>query len=478
MKNILFPLLSICSIAPMTGKNYQVDKPNIVVVMADQWRGTALGFMGQEPVMTPNLDLLAQEGVALTQAVSNYPVSSPARATFMTGQYPTSNGVTGNCNSNSAPLGVELKTDAVCWSDVLKVNGYTNGYIGKWHLDAPYEPYIDCANNKGGMAWNEWCAPERRHGFDYWVSYGTFDRHLNPMYWHTDSKRNEFIYVDQWGPEYEVDRAIDFISDAQTKDAPFALVVSMNPPHTPYDAVPQKYKDLYKDLNVDSLAQNPKVPAADTPMGKNYRRNIANYYACMTGVDYEVGRLVSFLKEKGLYENTIVVFISDHGDCLGMHGEVTKNNIYEESMRIPFIVSYPKLLKPRVDDKTLISMSDFMPTMLGLVGLDIPDTVESNDLSRAVISGKGNVDGQVYLKYNNDTGGDRSKQSKGLRDERYSYVLFLAGGEVTGGLLFDRKEDPMQLNNLFGKQPKTERKLRAKLKKLLKQANDPMAASF
>ncbi|HAC23024.1 MAG TPA: sulfatase, partial [Porphyromonadaceae bacterium] len=140
---------------------------------------------------------------------------------------------------------------------------------------------------------------------------------------------------------------------------------------------------------------------------------------------------VSFLKDQGLYENTIVVFTSDHGDCLGMHGEVTKNNIYEESMRIPFIVSYPKLLKPRIDDKTLISLSDFMPTMLGLVGLDIPKTVESNDLSNAVIRGKGNVEGQVYLKYNNDTGGDRSKQSKGLRDERYSYVLFFAGGEVT-----------------------------------------------
>lgn len=82
------------------------------------------------------------------------------------------------------------------------------------------------------------------------------------------------------------------------------------------------------------------------------------------------------------------------------------------------------------------------------------------------------------MKYNNDTGGDRSKQSKGLRDERYSYVLFFAGGEVTGGLLFDRKEDPMQLNNLFGKQPKTERKLRAKLKMLLKQANDPMAKAI
>jgi hypothetical protein len=123
------------------------EKPNLVFIMADQWRGDALGCLGKEPVKTPCLDQLAREGVNFTNAVSSYPVSSPARGMLMTGMYPHKNKVTGNCNSANAPYGVELPQDARCWSDILKANGYQTGYIGKWHLDAPYEPYIDTYNN-------------------------------------------------------------------------------------------------------------------------------------------------------------------------------------------------------------------------------------------------------------------------------------------------------------------------------------------
>lgn len=145
------------------------EKPNLVFIMADQWRGNALGCLGKEPVKTPCLDQLAREGVNFTNAVSSYPVSSPARGMLMTGMYPHKNKVTGNCNSANAPYGVELPQDARCWSDILKANGYQTGYIGKWHLDAPHKPYVDTYNNQGAVAWNEWCPKERRHGFDYWT---------------------------------------------------------------------------------------------------------------------------------------------------------------------------------------------------------------------------------------------------------------------------------------------------------------------
>lgn len=95
-----------------------------------------------------------------------------------------------------------------CWSDVLKDKNYRTGYVGKWHLDSPYKPYVDTYNNRGETAWNEWCPPERRHGFDFWVAYGTYDNHLNPMYWETAAPRDSFFYAHKWGPEYEVDRAI------------------------------------------------------------------------------------------------------------------------------------------------------------------------------------------------------------------------------------------------------------------------------
>ena len=107
-----------------------------------------MGFLGEEPVVTPNLDRLAQQAIVFTQAASNYPVCSPYRAMLMTGQYPHRNGVISNCLSRTAPYGVELKADAECWSDVLKASDYSLGYLGKWHLEAPYKPYIDCANNR------------------------------------------------------------------------------------------------------------------------------------------------------------------------------------------------------------------------------------------------------------------------------------------------------------------------------------------
>lgn len=141
--------------------------PNLVFIMADQYRGDAMGCIGKEPVQTPSLDQLAAEGINFTNAVSSYPVSSPARGMLMTGMYPISSKVTGNCNSATAPYGVELPQDARCWSDVLKDQGYNTGYIGKWHLDAPYKPYVDTYNNRGKVAWNEWCPPERRHGFEH-----------------------------------------------------------------------------------------------------------------------------------------------------------------------------------------------------------------------------------------------------------------------------------------------------------------------
>jgi len=178
--------------------------PNLVLVYPDQMRGQAMGFLGEEPVVTPHLDRFATEGIVLTQAAANYPVCSPSRAMLMTGKYTHANRVLTNCHSRSAPYGVELQEADRCWSDVLSDAGYSLGYIGKWHLDAPYEPYVDCANNRGELKWNEWCPPHRRHGFQFWYAYGTYDYHTRPLYWHTMAGRHEFHYVDQWGPEHSI----------------------------------------------------------------------------------------------------------------------------------------------------------------------------------------------------------------------------------------------------------------------------------
>ena len=341
------------------------SRPNLVFIMADQFRGDALGCMQKEPVQTPNLDKLAEEGILFTEAISSYPVSSPARAMLMTGMYPTANGVTGNCNSDNTPYRVELSAEAICWSDVLKQAGYSTAYIGKWHLDAPHPPYIDTYNNRGKVAWNEWCSPERRHGFDQWIAYGTYDNHLKPMYWDTEASREDFYYVDQWGPSYEADRAIEFIhKESSQSDQPFALVVSMNPPHTGYELVPDSFKQRYAHIDVEALAsQKPYIPAKGTPEGDYFRTHIRNYYACITGVDENIGRIIRTLKECGVFDNTLIIFSSDHGICMGGHGIEGKNVFYEESMRIPMICCWKNELHPQQTDLP-VAFADLCPTML------------------------------------------------------------------------------------------------------------------
>ena len=247
--------------APILPVSSQVP-PNLVFIMADQYRGDALGCVGKEPVKTPCLDKLASEGILFTNAISSYPVSSPARAMLMTGMYPLHNKVVGNCNSQTAPYDVELPQEARCWSDVLKEMNYQTGYIGKWHLDSPHKPYVDTYNNRGKVAWNEWCPPERRHGFDHWIAYGTYDYHLKAMDCDHSAPRDRFYYVNQWGPAYEADKAIEYIQAQKENKQPFALVVSMNPPHTGYELVPDNYKTMYRDLNVEALCANrPDIPA-------------------------------------------------------------------------------------------------------------------------------------------------------------------------------------------------------------------------
>ncbi|WP_455586415.1 sulfatase-like hydrolase/transferase [Bacteroides sp.] len=450
--------------------------PNLVFIMADQWRGDALGCIGREPVLTPCLDRLASEGVNFTNAVSGYPVSSPARGMLMTGMYPMNSKVTGNCNSETAPYGVELPQEATCWSDVLKSKGYATAYIGKWHLDSPHKPYVDTYNNRGKVAWNEWCPPERRHGFEYWIAYGTYDNHLKPMYWNTTAPRDSFYYVDQWGPAYEADRAIEYLDARKDNRQPFALVVSMNPPHTGYELVPEHYKKLYKDLDVEALCANrPDIPAKGTPMGDYFRNNIRNYYACMTGVDENVGRIIEQLKRNGQFKNTIVVFTSDHGICMGAHENAGKDIYYEEAMRIPMIITWPEKLKPRTDTVTMTAFADLYPTLLSLMGFqkDIPKKVQTMDWSNALLSGKelNNIEQPYYfVRYDQTSTGYR-----GLRGTTHTLAIHATEGKIDEIILFDRKKDPYLMTNIATEQPELVKQMKERLKQLLIKTNDPFA---
>lgn len=451
--------------------------PNLVFVLADQMRGSAMGFLGEEPVVTPNLDRFAKQAVVFTQAASNYPLCSPYRGMLMTGQYPHRNGVVGNCYSRTAPFGVQLKQDAQCWSDVLKQQGYALGYIGKWHLEAPYKPYIDCANNRGKSAWNEWTPPNRRHGFDYWYAYNTYDFHMRPLYWDTRAERDAFHYVDQWGPEHEADLAIAFMQNKTTPlrrpDQPFALVVSMNPPHTPYTQHPAKYLKPYAKMTEAELCQRPDIPPAGTRFGDYYRKNIRDYYAMITGVDEQFGRIVDALEASSLADNTIVVFTADHGNCLGIHNHLTKNVAEEESMHIPLLIRYPGKLRPRRDD-LLISVPDMYPTLMDLMGAGdkISPSVQGVSLTRRIVDGTGPCPtSQLYLWVPCEA---PERGRRGVRTRQYTLVINRMPGQAAERVLYDNQADPFQLKNIAGDKPEIVAQLiRDELNPWLRKTGDP-----
>lgn len=472
--------------------------PNVIYVFPDQMRNHAMEFWNEpdyqeyinfkaDPVHTPNLNRFAKESVVLTSAMSNYPLSSPHRGSLLTGMYPENSGVSLNCNSNR--LVSSLCEDAICIGDVFKKSEYACAYIGKLHVDfpTPNNPqapgqYVEDLQT----VWDAYTPHERRHGFDYWYSYGTFDVHKQPHYWDTDGNRHE---IREWSPTHETDKAIAYLrneGNVRDKEKPFFMMISYNPPHSPYqslnDCMEEDY-NLYKDISLGDLLIRPN---ADTTMQK--AACVRYYFASVTGVDREFGRLLDELEKLGLDNNTIVVFTSDHGETMCSQGiNDPKNSPYAESMNVPFLVRYPGKLKPRVDSELLLSTPDIMPTLLGLAGLkeEIPLTVEGRNYAGWFTRQERSVPLREAALYIKNTDGEKDENgkvvsyfplSRGIKTKEYTLTLSIdkETRELDHVLLFNDKEDPYQLVNL----PAEENKdvilsLCRDLLPLLKEADDP-----
>ncbi|MFJ2633845.1 sulfatase [Streptomyces sp. NPDC087422] len=463
------------------GEDGSVRRPNLVLVIADQWRAGCLGFLGEDPVRTPALDELAEKSRVLTQAVSNYPVCSPCRAMLMTGRYPYGNGVHLNVNSATAELGVGLRPETRCWSDVLADEGYALGYIGKWHLEAPVP--ADAAAGEGvredGRVWDAYTAPDRRHGFGFWYSHGCCDDHARPHYWTGDAPREAPVRVDQWSAEHETDVALSFL-DGAARDyhrggTPFALVLSYNPPHQPFDQVPQRYLDGYSTRSARELLTRPNVDW-DRPEAAEAARAAPSYYAAVTGVDHQIGRVLAALDEHRLTGDTFVVFTSDHGMQLGSHGLMYKNVPYEESMRVPFLVSRPGHVPPGRDD-LLLSSPDVAPTVLGLLGVAdaIVEGTQGRDLSGALLAPPGDrgavrPGAALYL---GPAAGPGDPDIRGLRTRTHKLVAAYAPEGTVTVRLFDLAADPYERTDVVADRSAQAVALAAALTGELDRTGDP-----
>lgn len=476
------------------------QRSNVVYVFPDQMRNAAMGFWSQEgfrekvhfkgdPVHTPNIDRFARESVVLTSAMSNFPLSSPHRGMLLTGMYPNKSGIPLNCVS-SRPLS-SLSDEAECISDVMSQEGYDCAYIGKLHahFPTPNDPehpgqYVESQR----PVWDAYTPPEKRHGFNYWYSYGTFDEHKNPHYWDTEGHRHD---PHEWSPLHESKKAVDYILNAHGERdprRPFFMMVSMNPPHSPYrsldDCMEEDYQ-RYADVPIDSLLVRPN---ADRTMKK--AENVRYYFSSVTGVDRAFGRILAALEEAGVADNTIVVFSSDHGETMCSQGiEDPKNSPYTESVNIPFIVRYPGRLKPRVDN-LLLSSPDIMPTLLGLAGLaeHIPSAVQGKDYSSLLRlsakkkkEGVRRPEGALYIQ---NLDGEKDAEgnvvgyfpsARGIKTDRYTLAIYINKDyTVKKTLLFDDEKDPYQQRNMrFEDHQDIVLPLLRQMGEMLKEIDDP-----
>jgi len=423
--------------------------PNIIYVFADQMRASALGHTPDgDPVQTPHLSRFAGEGLELTHAASTFPVCSPHRAMLLTGCYPSRNNVGLNINSDPQNQ-FELRDDQVCVTDVLAQSGYNVAYIGKWHLTKPFAPLLDEFRlSWDGNVWNEYTRPESRHGITFWHAYNTYDKHLRPMYWSGSQGRHEYEFVDQWSPEHEADVAIDYLRKQKEQDKPFALFVSFNPPHPPFHEVPEKYREIYGDATAADLLKRKNVSSSEKSSSTEASRSVLDYFAMISGVDEQFGRILSEVSRLGLENNTLVVFTSDHGEMMGSHGLMGKNIWYDESFRVPLLVRFPDRLKGGQKNNLLLNTPDIPATLLGLLGLEsrIPDQWQGADHSRCLTDSSGGYP-EYQLYWNN------YDQSRGIRTLRHTCVLPQGSKEkeawvLQEPVLYDNLNDPWQVENL------------------------------
>ena len=473
------------------------QQPNVIYVFPDQFRNQAMEFWGQEgfrehvnfrndPVKTPRLNEFARESMVLSSAQSNCPLSSPHRGSLLTGMYPNQSGVPLNCNS-IRPIST-LREDVECVSDVFSKAGYDCAYFGKLHVDfpTPNDPehpgeYVETQR----PVWDAYTPKERRHGFNYWYSYGTFDEHKNPHYWDTDGKRHE---PKEWSPLHEAKMVISYLkNEGNVRDTskPFFIMVSMNPPHSPYrsldDCMEEDY-NLYKDQSLDSLLVRPN---ADPKMAK--AQSTPYYFASVTGVDRAFGQILDALKELGMDKNTIVVFSSDHGETMcSQRTNDPKNSPFSESMSVPFLVRYPEKIKPRVDD-LMISSPDIMPTLLGLAGLteSIPATVHGRNFAPLFFDANAQVVRPTGALYIQNMDGEKDANglvqnyfpaSRGFKSAKYTLALYIdrKDHKLVKSLLFDDEKDPYQLNNLpLEENKEVVKELCTEMAKVLKDIDDP-----
>ena len=393
-------------------------RPNIIFILTDDQRSSAMGCAGHPFVKTPNMDRLAAEGVRFRNAFVTTSLCSPSRASFLTGRLAHSHGVFTN---GSGDLDPRVPT----FPKLLQRAGYETAFVGKWHMGRSDEP---------------------RGGFDHWVSFAGQGQYYGCKLNVNGERRKAAKYIsDELG-----DHAVEFIRRPRSK--PFLLCLSHKAVHGPFTP-PKRHAELYADEKI-ALHQHPddrlddKVPWGRKPP-KNAVELIRGYMAALTAVDENLGRLLKALEERKILDETAIVFAGDNGYFHGEHGLWDKRAAYEPSMRIPLLMRYPERVKPATTCEAMVLNIDLAPTLLEIAGAAAPKTVQGRSWL-GVLAGK--QKGRQAFLYEYFREGDRRFNRPSVlavRTPRWKYITYpsLPADEQVVEL-YDLQSDPHELRNL------------------------------
>jgi arylsulfatase A-like enzyme len=407
------------------------NKPNIVMILLDDMGFWTLGGSGNTEIQTPSIDDLASRGLAFENCYCASPVCSPARGSLLTGRIPSQHGVVDWIRKGSVDSGddraVEYLSGMKAFTDVLNENGYHCGLVGKWHLGDSYTP---------------------QKGFQHWV---TTPKGSDNYYGAKLFRDGQEEIIERYLTDELTEEAIGFIDQRSKLGDPFYLSLNFTAPHRPWskDQHPARFWELYEGCNFETCPDLPRHPwQINNGMYPHEDRMemVRGYSTALTAADAAIGKVYSKLEQLGLAENTLVIITSDNGMSLGHHGIHGKGNatypqnMYEQAVKVPFILIQPGTIAPSSSD-ALISHYDFCPSLLDYLGID--ESVGENLPGRSFLP---HILGQDDPGRDEVVIFDEYGPVRMLRDSRWKFVLRM--GEWPNEL-YDLVADPGEENNLI-----------------------------
>ena len=422
---------------PETGKRDEIKPRNVVFVLTDDHRYDAMGFMGHPFLETPHLDSLASNGVHLKNAFVTTSLCSPSRASILTGLYTHKHRVIDN--NRLVPEGT------LFFPQYLQKAGYKTGFIGKWHMGGAHD--------------------DPRPGFDHWISFRGQGNYLPPGPKYTLNVNGDRVKQKGYITDELTDYAVEWLEEQKDGEQPFFLYLSHKAVHANFTPA-KRHEDRYKDADLSFLPRGKEISASkDAPRWVRDQRNswhgidfsyhsdrgldylYRRYCESVLAVDDSVGRVLQQLKDMGIHDETLVVYMGDNGFMWGEHGLIDKRVSYEASIRVPMMMQCPDLYEGGKVVENVIGNIDIGPTILHAAGLGTPDYMDG--VSFLDLPNQPEMDWRDYFLYVYywEKNFPQSPTQFALRGDRFKYITYYGLWDVDE--LYDLKTDPGETNNLI-----------------------------